>query len=145
MSKTKAKQSSTLLNLLLIIFGAIFLIQGVISILQAYTALVMPTWLLGALGATEDAQALLGATGWSNIALGVWALICGIAMFFEEEWAMGQALVVLSLMAINAIPLAVTSIILMAWTAVYTYIYILVGIVGVFGFVYLLLTSKRYH
>ncbi|MBN2157358.1 MAG: hypothetical protein JW776_15035 [Candidatus Lokiarchaeota archaeon] len=141
----KKKQSSTMLNLLLIIFGAIFLIQGVVSLLVSYFGITMPLWVLGTLGATTEAQALLGATGWSNIALGIWALIAGIAMFAEEEWALGQALVVLSLMAINAIPLAVSSIVASAWGVAYTYVYIFVGIVGVFGFIYLIATSRRYH
>ncbi|TFG17093.1 MAG: hypothetical protein EU530_11115 [Promethearchaeota archaeon] len=140
------KQSSTILNLLLIIFGAIFLIQGVVNALGLYLAgFTLPTWLAGALGATTEAQGLLGASEWSAIALGVWALICGIAMFFEEEWAMGMALVVLSLMAINAIPKAIDYIMNGYWGVVYTYVYILVGIVGVVGFIYLLITSKRYH
>jgi hypothetical protein len=139
------RQSSTILNLLLIIFGAIFLLQGVVTLLVSYTSIAMPAWIVGTLGATAEAQALLGATGWSNIALGIWALICGIAMFAEEEWAMGQALVVLSLMAINALPLAVASIVAGDWGSVYTYIYILVGLVGIVGFVYLIITHRRYH
>ncbi len=141
---TPKKQSSTILNLLLIIFGVIFIAQGVVNTLVSYTTVTVPPWLLSTLGSTTEAQALLGAVGWANIALGAWALISGLALFAEEEWAMGQALVIFSLIAVNSIPMAITNILAGDWGVVYTYIYILGGLVGVLGFFYLLITSRRY-
>ncbi len=145
----KKKQSSTILNLLLIIFGAIFVFIGVISILTGTFGITLPAWLLSTYAALGDPAvlALLGSAGWMTIALGVWAVIAGIAMFAEEEWAMGQALVILSLMAINSIPAVVAEFMsgMVNWGSVFLWVYLVVALVSVAGFVYLLITSKRYH
>jgi len=140
------KQSSTILNLLLIIFGALFLLEGVVGVLASF-GILMPAWLLSSLAATVEAQALLGGAAFMTTALGIWALICGIAMFFEEEWAMGQALVILSLIAINSIVATVGAFTHppIVWSSIPFWINIVAAILSVIGFIYLLITSKRYH
>jgi len=140
------KQSSTILNILLILFGALFLIQGVVGVLASY-GIMMPPWLLTGLAATAEAQALLGGAAYMTTALGIWALIAGIALFFEEEWALGQSLVILSLIAINSIVATVAEFMSapIAWGTAILWINLIAAILSVVGFVYLLITSKRYH
>lgn len=94
---------------------------------------------------TSDAQGSVGAIGWLNIGLGIWAIISGIAMFAEKEWAMGQALVILSLIGLNSIPAAINNILAGAWNYMFTYIYLFGGLIGVVGFIYLLITSRKYN
>ena len=143
------KQSSTLLNLLLIIFGVIFAFVGVINILTGTFGMTLPPFLMDAYALLGDPAvlALLGNAGWMTTALGLWAIIAGIAMFMEEEWAMGQALVIFSLMAINSIPTVIGYFMAspIVWGNVFLWVYLVVALVSVFGFIYLLITSKRYH
>ncbi len=141
------KQSSTLLNLLLIIFGVVFAFIGVIDILTGTFGIVLPPWLMSVYAAIGDPEvlALLGNAGWMTTALGIWAIISGIAMFMEEEWAMGQALVIFSLMAINSIPTVIGYFMAAAWGNLFLWVYLVVALVSVFGFIYLLITSKRYN
>ena len=141
---TSKKQSSKLLNSLLIIIGVIILIQGVINLLLSFFVEV-PEWLLTTLETTHDAQGSVGAIGWMNIGLGIWAIISGISMFAEEEWAMGQALVILSLIGLNTIPAAINNILADAWNYLFTYIYLLGALIGVVGLFYLLITGRRYN
>lgn len=146
---SEKKQSSTILNLLIIIFGIFFAFVGVIDIITGTFGVALPTWLASVYAGAADPAilALLGNAGWTTTALGVWAIIAGIFLFMEEEWAMGQALVILSLMAINSIPTVISLFMTtpIVWGSMYLWIYLVVAIVSVVGFVYLLFTSKRYH
>ncbi|MHA1658703.1 MAG: hypothetical protein ACTSV5_03125 [Promethearchaeota archaeon] len=132
-----------MLNSLLIIIGVIILAQGIVNLPLSFFVDV-PEWLLTTLETTHDAQGSVGVIGWMNIGLGIWAIISGIAMFKEEEWAMGQALVILSLVGLSSIPAAINNILAGAWNYMFTYIYLLGGLIGVVGFFYLLITSRRY-
>jgi hypothetical protein len=145
----KPKQSSTILNLLIIIFGLFFAFVGILDILTGSFGLTLPGWLASTYASINDPAvlALLGNAGWTTTALGVWAVIAGVALFAEEEWALGQTLVILSLMAINSIPTVISLFMTspIVWGSVYLWVYLVIAIVSVVGFIYLLVTSKRYH
>jgi hypothetical protein len=68
-------------------------------------------------------------------------------MFGEQEWAMGQALVVLSIMAMTSVSPIIGWIANPAsFDAAYWPNYITIGafVIGVLGFFWLLFTRKRY-
>ncbi|MFW9950216.1 MAG: hypothetical protein ACFFKA_08835, partial [Candidatus Thorarchaeota archaeon] len=67
-------------------------------------------------------------------------------MFREEEYAMGMGLVVLSIMAAAGITAIIGWITAGAFDFTYwpNYITIVAAIVGVFGFLWLIFTYKRY-
>ena len=137
----KKKDSNELLNIILIILGAIFVVQGILSVLIQYDVidLALPPELT-ALNVIFGSQWLI------SVILGFWALVSGIGMFKEEEWAMGQALVVLSIMAAVGIN-GILSLIDSGgewWTQWISYIPIVSTIVGILGFLWLLATRKRY-
>ena len=141
------KESSTILNLLVIIFGVVFAFLGLIQLLSGF-GLTLPGWLVSVYATlgTSEVLALLAAGAWTTAGIGIWAIIAGIFLFKEEEWAMGQTLVILSLMALNSIPFVVAEFMSGAvnWASVFLWVYIVVGLVSIVGFVYLLITSKRY-
>ena len=146
--KEKKKDSNELLNFLMIIMGLLFLFKGVMDFL-AWAGIIVPSWLSDFATNPDLAAALtfFGSQGLISIALGFWCLVAGIGMFREEEYAMGIGLVVLSLMAITG----VTSVIgwisnLASFDVGYWPNYVVLGafIIGVLGFIWLLLTYKRY-
>ncbi|MFX0138828.1 MAG: hypothetical protein ACFFDN_34625 [Candidatus Hodarchaeota archaeon] len=137
MSTSKVKGSSGLFNILLIALGLVFIFRGIIEFLELLGILV-PVMIpgLGILG-----QWLL------SIVLGIWCLISGIGMFREAEWAMGQALVLLSIMVVVTINQIVSWIInpsIFDFTYWPNYIIIVAFLMGAFGIVYLLITRKRF-
>jgi len=142
------KQSSTILNLLVIIIGVVFAFLGIIQLLTGF-GLVLPTWLVSVYATLGDPAvlALIGAAAWTTAGIGIWAIIAGIFLFKEEEWAMGQTLVILSLMALNSIPWVIAEFMSGAvnWASLFLWVYLVIALVSVVGFVYLLITSKRYH
>ncbi len=143
MSESKVKSSSSVLNLLLIILGLLFIFMAVLSFLLA-TGIIVPDF-LSELGSEE--LSIFGSQGFISIALGFWSIVAGIGMFREEEWAMGQALVILSIMVISGISPIFT------WITNYwlfdieywpNYITIIAFVGGIIGFIWLLVTRKRY-
>ena len=148
--KVKKKDSNELLNILMIVLGLLFLFKGVMDFLAwANIPGLVPSWLSDFTSSTdfEAALTLFGSQGLISIALGFWCLVAGIGMFREEEYAMGIGLVVLSLMALTG----VTSVI--GWftnpasfDVAYWPNYIILGafIIGILGFLWLLVTYKRY-
>jgi hypothetical protein len=142
------KDSNELLNFLMIILGLLFLFKGIMDFL-AWGGIIVPSWLADFASDADLAAALtlFGSQGLISIALGFWCLVAGIGMFREEEYALGMALVVLSLMALTGI----TSVI--GWVSNplsfdlgYWPNYVILGafIIGALGFVWLLFTYKRY-
>ena len=142
------KQSSTILNLLVIIIGVVFAFLGIVTILTGY-GVGLPTWLVSVYATLGDPAvlALLAAGAWTTAGIGIWAVVAGIFLFKEEEWAMGQTLVVLSLMALNSIPWVISEFLsgVVNWASVFLWVYLVIAIVSVAGFIYLLITSRRYH
>ena len=94
--KVKEKDSNELLNIILMLFGAVFVMQGVIDIL-AWFSVSIPPWLGVIAGGSSEVMAVLGQNGIATTILGVWCFLAGLFMFQEQEFAWGQALVVLSI------------------------------------------------
>ncbi len=144
MSESKKKDSNELLNWLMIIIGLLFVFKAVMEFL-AWAGIYEPTWLNVA--DLDAATSIFGGQGVISILLGVWCLIAGIGMFKEEEYAMGIGLVVLSIMAAVGITAIVGWISApSSFDAAYfvNYIIISAAVIGVLGFIWLLLTYKRY-
>ena len=143
---TKKKDSNELLNILLIIIGLLFIWQAIMQFL-AWAGIIVPTWIsdLGTdIGATLT---FFGAQGLISAIIGFWAIVAGIGMFGEEEWAMGQGLVVLSIMAVTSFSAILGWITApSSFDAAYwpNYITIAAFVLGVLGFFWLLFTRKRY-
>jgi len=144
--KAKTKDSNELLNVLMIILGLLFLFKGVLDILT-WVGIIVPSYLSDF--ATDPnlaaALSLFGGLGITSLLLGFWCLVAGIGMFREEEYAMGMALVVLSIMAAVGITAMV------GWIStpfdfeyIPNYVTIVATAVGVLGFIWLLFTYKRY-
>jgi hypothetical protein len=146
MSETKKKDSNELLNILLIIIGILFLFLAVTQFLT-WAGIVVPAWITTITTETGPALTFFGTQGLISAILGFWAIVSGIGMFGEEEWAMGQALVVLSIMAMVSVSPIVSWITNPASFDVgYWPNYITMGafLLGVIGFFWLLFTRKRY-
>ncbi|MHA1105006.1 MAG: hypothetical protein ACTSPN_04700 [Promethearchaeota archaeon] len=138
MSETNKKDSNELLNWLLIIIGLLFVFQAVTQFLAwAGVPFAVPSWLTEA-----AALQLFGSQGLLSIVLGFFAIVAGIGMFKEEEYAMGMAFVVLAIMAVQGI----ASLLGGLFNATYwgSWIILASTIIGVLGFVWLLFTYKRY-
>jgi hypothetical protein len=142
MSEPKKKDSNELLNFLMIIIGLLFILKAVMEFL-AWADIFTPSWLTGA----DEALSIFGGQGVISILLGFWCFVSGVGMFREEEYAMGMGLVVLSIMAAVGI-MAIVGWISAPGTfdAAYWPNYIIIGatIIGVLGFIWLLMTYKRY-
>jgi len=135
--KTKKKDSNELLNWLLIIIGLLYVVQAVMQFLAwAGLPIAIPAWLTEA-----TAVQLFGSQGLLSVVLGVFAIIAGIGMFREEEYAMGMAFVVLTIMAVQGI-----ASLLGGFDAAYwgSWLILASAIIGVLGFFWLLFTYKRY-
>ena len=135
--KTNTRDSNELLDWLLIILGLLYLVQAIMQFLAwAGVPLAVPAWL------TEAAAVqLFGSQGLLSIVLGFFAIVAGIGMFKEEEYAMGMAFVVLAIMAVQGI-----ASLLGGFDAAYwgSWLVLASAIIGVLGFVWLLFTYKRY-
>jgi hypothetical protein len=146
MSEVKKKDSNELLNILLILIGIVFLFMAVMQFL-AWAGIIVPAWISDLASEAEATLTFFGAQGLISAVLGFWAIISGIGMFGEEEWAMGQALVVLSIMAVTSISPIIGWITTPAsfdvgyWP---NYVTIVAFILGIVGFFWLLFTRKRY-
>ncbi|MFX1498094.1 MAG: hypothetical protein ACFFBH_11250 [Promethearchaeota archaeon] len=141
MSETKKrKQSSALLNIIVIILGAYFLFLAIIQTLD-YVGIhiALPV-------AVEEFAGLLGSGSMLvSYVLGFWAFIAGFGLFREEEWAMGIGLAILSLMAVVSLSYLLPWFGVATWYTVWTtWIYIVALAISVIGFFYLLITSRRY-
>ncbi len=138
MSEEKKKDSSEFLNILLIIIGLLFITMAVVQFLYVF----------GVIGTALDpaviaaASTALGGSPFIAILLGIWALISGIGMFREQEWALGQAMVVLTVMAVSSISSMVLSAAYLAWWV--WLIDIAAALLGLAGFIWLLMTTERY-
>ena len=145
MSTSKVKQSSAILNILVIAMGAIYLFKAVINLLTSFEV-VFPE-LLGEWDNELQGVAALGSSGLVSLVLAFWFIISGIGMFKEAEWAMGQALVVLSITVAMGIEPVIELILQPAtfsWTDISGLIVLIAFIVGVVGFIWLLIKRRRY-
>lgn len=141
MSETKKKDSNELLNILMIIIGALFVIMGILNIL-AWAGISVGFDLSNP--AVQAALTILGPSGIVSIVLGFWCLVSGIGMFREEEYAMGMGLVVLSVMAVQTLSIMLSWGGTEWWTNWINYIILVAFLIGTAGFFWLIFTYKRY-
>jgi len=145
MSSSKVKSSSSILNILIIAVGVIFLFRAIIFFLSL-VGLILPEILADWETAVEGAAGL-GGEALVSLVLAFWCIVSGVFMFKEAEWAMGQALVVLSIMVATGV-FPVYNIILdlatFSWGDISGIINIVAFIVGIVGFIWLLITRRRY-
>ena len=151
-TESKTKQSSAILNILMILIGLFFLSKGVLEFLTWMNIIPLPVWLQSIYEKVNSkdlssALSFLGTQGIVTAILGFWALIAGILMFGEQESGWGMAVVILSMIVVMGIATIITWIITPAsfdltyWP---NWITLLTVIVGLFSFIYLLMTKKRY-
>lgn len=140
--KIKTKDSNELLNILMIIIGALFILMGILNILA---------WFGISVGfdlsnpAIQAALTILGPSGLLSVVLGFWCLVSGIGMFREEEYAMGMGLVVLSAMAVQTLSIMLSWFGTEWWTNWINYIILVAFLIGALGFLWLIFTYKRYN
>ena len=89
--------SNELLNIFLIIIGGITVIYGF-----SYFFPSLFTWLQD-ITTNPDFQTYFIVLGSIHVILGSFAIIAGVGMFQEQEWAWGMALLILTFIIINAI------------------------------------------
>ncbi|MFX0019081.1 MAG: hypothetical protein ACFFAK_03685 [Promethearchaeota archaeon] len=135
------KDSNELLNILMIIIGALFVFVGILNLL-AWGGISLGIDLSNPYVAA--ALTILGPSGLLSAVLGFWAIVSGIGMFREEEYAMGMGLVVLSVMAIQTLSVML-SWFGTPWYSVWpNYIILIAFLIGAVGFFWLIFTYKRY-
>ena len=150
MSKVKVKSSTTILNLLLIIMGILFIFKAVLDFLSlAGLSDLIPAFLedLSSELGSSAALTVFGSQGLISVALGFWSIVAGIGMFKREEWAMGQALVILSIMVLSVVFSVIpwiTDPLSFEITFWPNYITLATFVIGLIGFFWLLATRKRY-
>ena len=140
MSQPKGKQSSTILNILVIILGAYFLFLAIMQTLSLVGInIALPAEIFAVAGLLGGGSMLV------SYVLGFWAFIAGFGLFREEEWAMGIALAILSLMAVVSLSYLLPLLGIPTWYAAWTsWVYIFALVISVIGFFYLIFTSRRY-
>ena len=102
--KKEVKDSNELLNIFMIIIGAIFIFQGINFYFPQLFGW-LPAEAMAIFDGTGDGtaafKALLGANALMQFVLGIWCFIAGIGMFQEQEWAWGMSLVLLSVIIVT--------------------------------------------
>jgi hypothetical protein len=145
MSSSKVKSSSSILNILIIAVGGIFLFRAIVDFLTL-AGLILPE-MLAEWNLAVGGVAALGGQGLVTLVLAVWCIVAGLGMFKEAEWAMGQALVVLSIMVATGVAPLIGLIMdpaSFSWGDISGIINLVAFIVGVVGFIWLLVTRRRY-
>lgn len=145
MSSSKVKSSSSILNILIIAVGVIFLFRAIIDFLTL-GGLILPG-ILADWGGAVGGVAALGGQGLVSLVLAFWCIVAGLGMFKEAEWAMGQALVVLSIMVATGVAPVIGLIMDPAsfdLGDISGIINLIAFIVGIVGFIWLLVTRRRY-
>lgn len=138
--------SNELLNLFLVILGGLYVYQAVMGIIGVFIPL--PVWLTGFLEWEVFSQALavlasLGGT--YNMIIGVGALISGIGLNAEQEWAWGMGLLVLAFIAVTSVTSMITAIVSATWLSIGFIIQVVCVVASVLGIFWLLGTKERYY
>ena len=130
--------------------GLLFIFQAVIGfLLTVGLDELLPSFIRDIVADMDQNEifTVFGGQALISVALGFWSLVAGIGMFKREEWAMGQALVILSIMVLSVVFNVIT------WitdpssfdpTSYANYITLATFIIGLIGFFWLLATRKRY-
>lgn len=151
-SAREKKESSTVLNITLLIIGILFIGKSTLDALAFFKIQTIPSWLFAlhkSLGSEEAGTALsfLGTQPIVSAVFGVWSFISGILLFRESKSGWGMAMVVLSTIAAHGISIVIS------WFTGTTpfeplywpnWIIVFTASAGVFGFFFLILTRKRF-
>ncbi|MHA1311741.1 MAG: hypothetical protein ACTSWR_04430 [Candidatus Helarchaeota archaeon] len=136
--------SNELLNAFLIILGGIYVFQAITQWFGAF----LPGWITGitAYPGISDVLTILSTLGGTyQIIIGAGALISGIGLNAEQEWAWGMGLLVLVFIAITSITGMITAITTNTWISLLFFIQIVCVIGSVLGIFWLLGTKERYY
>ncbi|MEX2682741.1 MAG: hypothetical protein Q6373_014215 [Candidatus Sigynarchaeota archaeon] len=143
MSEKKEKQSSWLLNLFMLIVGAMTIFLAVVYYITFYFGLTLPSWWPFVGLGTLTFLMLVG-----SLPVGAWMLIGSIGLWKEKAWALGVAFVCFTLILANGLWGTIQYIMnnlttfyldWFCWIAI-----IMVTFSGV-GLIYLIATHNRYH
>ncbi len=132
---SKPKQSSWLLNLLMLLIGLLTIL------LWVFTKITAPTWWPFTGEATATFSAMV------SLPIGVWMFIAALGLWKEQEWAYGATLVCFTVVIFNGLWGVVNGI--MADPAFFgawpNWVALIILVIAIFGFLYLLFTMNRYH
>jgi hypothetical protein len=135
-SKDLTPDSNELLNIFLMVLGGFTILYG---LFQQFPDLF--PWLTG-LASNPDFQTFVGVLGGMHIILGGFALIAGIGMFREQEWAWGMSLMVLTFIIANTIMTIIST--PFDWANIGFWLQLLSLGFAIIGIPWLLATKARY-
>lgn len=137
---SEKKESSAILNIIVIILGAYFIFLAILQTLSMLgISIALPPEVALFAGLLGSGSMLV------SYVLGFWAFIAGFGLFKEEEWAMGIALTILSLMAVVSLSYLIPLLGIPTWYTAWTsWIYMIAFVISLIGFFYLLITRRRY-
>ncbi|MHA1792763.1 MAG: hypothetical protein ACTSVI_08975 [Promethearchaeota archaeon] len=107
--KEEVKDSNELLNIFMIIIGAVYMFQGIVYYVESYfpgTFNFLPSIIKDTLLSTSGEggqafRALMGDNALQQFVMGTFCFVAGVGMFQEQEWAWGMAIVLLSIILIT--------------------------------------------
>ncbi len=138
---SKPKQSSWLLNLCMLIIGLISIVLALMSLVASYGYVTPPAWWpSGAATATFNSMVTLP--------IGIWMVIAALGLWKEQEWGYGASLVCFTYILFQGLIGVITGIMVSPtgfWAAWPNWVAFIIVLVAAVGFIYLLLTMKRYH
>lgn len=139
-SKALTPDSNELLNIFLMILGGLTVLYG----LFLYFPEIFP--FLGGL-VNPAVLTFMGVLGSSMLILGAFALLAGIGMFKEQEWAWGMALMVLVFIIANTVTTVISYITggTFDWGNIGMWLQIVSLVFAVIGIPWLLATKARYR
>ncbi|MHA1270349.1 MAG: hypothetical protein ACTSPY_11220 [Candidatus Helarchaeota archaeon] len=136
--------SNELLNAFLIILGGIYVYQAIVQWFGAF----LPSWLTGIItypGVSDVLTILSTFNGTYQLIIGAGALIAGIGLNAEQEWAWGMGLLVLVFIAITSLTGLISIVTLGTWLSLTFLIQIVSVAASVLGIFWLLGTKERYY
>ncbi|HUX99435.1 MAG TPA: hypothetical protein VMV49_07780 [Candidatus Deferrimicrobium sp.] len=139
-AKELTPDSNELLNIFLMILGGLCILFGLMIYFPEIfsgLAIIFPA----------EVMAFMGILGTSQLILGGFALLAGIGMFKEQEWAWGMALMVLIFIIANTISAVINYIITppFQWDNIIMWIQIASCVIAAIGVPWLLATKARYR
>jgi hypothetical protein len=141
MSEKKEKQSSWLLNIFMMITGAISIMLAVVGYLSSF--ITMPSWWPFVGPGTMVFMALLG-----SLPVGAFMLIGSLGLWKEKAWALGVAFVCFAIILYNGLWGVIQLIILdpiNVWMLWFFWVAFVMVVFSAVGFIYLVATRNRYH
>ena len=138
-NKETIPDSNELLNIFLIIIGILTTLYGI----NYYFPGLIPG--LGPFIGNPEIVAFMSVLGSSMVILGGFALLAGIGMFQEQEWAWGMALMVLTFIIVNTLTTVIGLFSTTWWASFGAWLQIVSLVFAVIGIPWLLATKARYR